>query len=116
MKSNLKVITDDIFGIAKRLKEIDENYSLVFNQTLKRFEVHSSANKGDSLCVVCPYAQADARLLKIVRATRRERASEIFREIEEKNDRLVKDSEAKQKSDAKDRAKELLERLKAGTR
>lgn len=116
MKSNLKIITDDIFGIAKRLKEIDEEYFLAFNEDLKRFEVHSNRNKGDTLSVVCPYGQADARLLKIVRATRRERAKEIFREVEEKNNSLAKAIEEKQRADAKDRAKELLERLKTNSR
>ena len=112
MKEYLKVINEDLFGIARRLKEIDERYFLVFNELLGRYEVHSSENKGDTLSVVCPYDRVDARLLSLVRKTRRENSAQVIREIETHNEKLEKSVERKKLEDTKDRAKELLERLK----
>lgn len=113
MKSNLKIITNDVFGIADRLKEIDERYTLVYNADLNRYEVHSSENRGNTLSVICPYDRVDARLLMLVRKTRRENASNLIREMEEANARLEKSEEKKKIEDTKDRAKELLEKLKS---
>lgn len=112
MKEYLKVIEDDLFGIARRLKEIDEGYFLVYNNLLGRYEVHSHKNIGDTLSLVCPYDRVDVRLLSLVRKTKRENAKEIFKNIEEHNEKIEKGIEQKRIEDTKDRAKELLERLK----
>ena len=112
MKEHLKVINDDLFGIARRLKEIDDGYFLVYNCLLGRYEVHSNKNIGDTLSLVCPYDRVDVRLLSLVRKTKRENAKEIFKSIEEHNEKIEKNEEKKKIEDTKDRAKELLERLK----
>ncbi|MBP3630236.1 MAG: hypothetical protein J6J23_01970 [Clostridia bacterium] len=112
MKEYLKVIEDDLFGIARRLKEIDNDYFLVFNNLLGRFEVHSNKNIGNTLSVVCPYDRVDARLLSLVRKTARNNASALIKEIEEQNEQLQQSEEQKKLQDTKDRAKELLERMK----
>lgn len=112
MKEHLRLVTNDLFGIANRLKEIDASYFLVFNELLKRYEVHSSDNKGNTLAVVCPYPVADARLLTLVKSTRRHNADILLKSIEENNEKLEKRAEKKKLDDTKDRAKDLLERLK----
>ena len=78
-------ITTDLFDIASRLREIDANYKLFFNKLLNRFEVHNQAQRGNTLAVVVPYQQLDARTVHYVRKTRVENAQRLFDEMEKQN-------------------------------
>ena len=69
-KPYLKLIKDDLYSIAKRIKEIDPDYFIVFNRKTGKYEVHSTANKGwDTYCFTVPYSRLDARTLSICRKT-----------------------------------------------
>ena len=81
-------ITSDLFDICGRLKEIDPCYFVMFDGRLRRFEVHHSGNKGNSLCAVVPYPSLDARALLHVRRTRAERRKELLAEMEKANRKL----------------------------
>ena len=116
MRENLRVITDDVFGIARRIKEIDSRYFVVYNEAKKRYEVHSSENKGDTLSLVCPYESLDARVIKLVRATRRENAKQIFSDVEQHNEKIEKAESERQADESRYRAKELLEKYKYNSR
>ena len=110
MKQNL-VKVGDVFDVEKRIREIDPNYRVFFNVQKSRFEVHNLAQGVDSLCLVSPYAELDHRLIKLVRHSRVERASEIFEEIEKENEKLMKEAE-KKKEEAKELLKAKIEKLK----
>ncbi len=77
----------DTLGILDRIKEIDPSYFILLNRNTQKFEVHSSAQR-DSFCLELPFCYLDARSLTYIRKYRRERAKEIFAEIDRENERL----------------------------
>lgn len=79
------LITQDLFDISQRLKEIDGNYTLHFNAKKGKFELHG---KEDVLLIVFPYDRIDARMITHARRTRVERSKELIHEMEEHNARL----------------------------
>ncbi|MDE6060736.1 MAG: hypothetical protein K2G31_04635 [Clostridia bacterium] len=88
----LREIKEDLFDIARRLREIDERYVLYRNLRLNRFEIHANG----ALQIVVPFAELDARTLELARSTRLEYADRLMRRLDEENDRLHRaESEAK---------------------
>lgn len=112
MSEYLKLIENDLFGIANRLKEIDDKYFVVYNTKLNRYEVHSGRNVGDTLSVVCPYDELDARTLRLVKRTRVERAGSLLKEMEANNKKLEEREAEKVMENAANRAKEILKKAK----
>ena len=86
-----RVITDDLLGVAARLRSIDDGYFVFLNYKTGKFEVH---NKKDtpSLCLVLPFDRLDERTVRHVLYTRAERVSEILERMERDNDRLERQS------------------------
>lgn len=94
-----RVIDDDLFGVCRRLKSIDDGYFVFLNYKTGKFEVH---NKKDTptLCLVLPYDRLDERTVRHVTYTRAERAREILERMERENARL----EAEQRKAAVNKA------------
>lgn len=88
----LTPIKEDLFDVAKRLRQIDVNYRLYFNKLLGRFEVHNHAQRGNSLAVVVPYDKLDARTITLVRKTRVENAERLLAEMEKANAKAENDA------------------------
>ena len=82
----LKVITNDLYDIADRLRAVNDNYVVYYNTDKSRFEVHDGA-KGNMEFVV-PYDELDARTVEYALHTRVENAKRIIEEVEESNRRL----------------------------
>ena len=82
--------TGDLFGVERRLKEIDGTYEVFYNKKLKRFEVYAKRMGKSFLAVVSPYETLDIRLVSYVRKTRVERADALAKEIEEENEKALK--------------------------
>ncbi|MDE6201653.1 MAG: hypothetical protein K2M47_07270 [Clostridiales bacterium] len=82
-----RVIDDDLFGVCRRLKSIDDGYFVFLNYKTGKFELH---NKKDArtLCLVLPYDRLDERTVRHVLYTRAERAREIVERMERENARL----------------------------
>jgi hypothetical protein len=87
---NLIQITNDLFDIAWRLKAIDPAYTLFFNTSSKRFEVHARGH----LQVALPFEKLDERTIEYVQKTRIENLQRIMDEIDEAN-RLAEEKENK---------------------
>lgn len=85
MIGTARIISDDMFGIADRLKGIDDSYFILYNYVKKRYEIHSSDQRGGTLALVVPYPELDARTVELVRSSRRERIDEIIKETEKHN-------------------------------
>ena len=51
MKPQLRFIKDDVCGVVRSLKEIDEDYFLVFNVVHERYEVHNLKNVINTFCI-----------------------------------------------------------------
>ena len=79
-----RVIDDDLFGVCRRLKSIDDGYFVFLNYKTGRFEVHNSKD-ARTLCLVLPYDTLDERTVRHVRYTRAERARQIAEQIERDN-------------------------------
>jgi len=65
-----EMITNDVFDIAKRIKEIDPDYFVVYDKKLCRFEVHNKRQRYDTLALVLPYDRLDCRAIEKVASTR----------------------------------------------
>lgn len=90
------MIEGDLFGIANRLKSIDKSYFIVYSYRRRRFEVHSSAQRGNTLALVLPYDRLDERTVRLVLETRVQRRKEFFAEMERANAALEKSEREKQ--------------------
>lgn len=104
---------DGVYDIEMRIREIDDDYRIFYNKEKNRIEVHNLKNKKDSLVLVSPYNEVDARLYKLVRRTRVERAGDIFKEIEEENERLEKKRAEALNEMKKERLRVALEKIKS---
>jgi len=78
-------ITHDVYDIAKRIKNIDKNYYIVFETSRGKFEVHNSSQIGSSYCLTLPNTCLDERALKHVRKTQSANIDEILEKIENDN-------------------------------
>ena len=113
MEGFREVIDSDLYGVARRIKEIDNGYFLVFNHKTRKYEVHNLKSTPNTLALVSPFETLDVRLLHLVRATRRERASEIVEAIERQNEKIEKEKTAQVMDNAKERLKEALQKYKS---
>ncbi len=84
-----RVIEDDMLGIARRLKSIDDGYFVFLNYRTGKLEVHNEKNGANTLCLVLPYDALDERTVRRVRETRIERARELIAELERSQRRAV---------------------------
>lgn len=78
------LVKDDLYHIAKRLKEVDGRYMLFFNRAKHRFEIHAEG----ALQVAVPFDRLDERTVRLARETRLENAQKTLLEIEKHNARL----------------------------
>ena len=83
------IIKNDVLSIAKQIKQIDNNYILVFNNKNLRFEVYYK--NLSNLQVVLPFGALDGRSVKFVAQTKVENSKKLMQEIEEYNKKLEKD-------------------------
>lgn len=81
-------ITHDVCDICQRIKEIDENYYVVYNRALNRFELHDRSVKGSFSCVL-PFDQLDQRSVEHARKTRVENIQRLMRELEKYNEKIA---------------------------
>lgn len=107
-KPHLIPVFTNVYRIPERLKELDENFFVVFNTKKQMFEIHSLANKGDTYGITIPLQELDARVFPIVRrANLRVRGKEIFREIDRHNERLKKSNERRNRDEIRALAGEV---------
>ena len=102
----------DVFFIERRLKEINPRYELYFNKLTKKHEVYIL--QGDRLVLqfVCPYDSLDARLIRYARQTSVKNLDKIIKQIETDNENLLKKEEEQKRVLAKEKAKELAQKIK----
>lgn len=89
MKNQIVIDSDNLF-ILERLKEIDKSYFIIFNLIRKKYEVHSSSQKGNSYCFTIPYNTLDERTIEYARKTRIERRDEVIKEMDRENEKREK--------------------------
>ena len=104
------VIENDLFGIAARLREIDDGYFVVYDRAKHCYEVHNRLQRGDTFALRVPYPSLDARTVTLVRRTRAERAEKLLIEAERENEIIAKRNE----KEALERAAEKISELSMG--
>jgi len=87
------LITHDMFRISERVKKIDKDYFILFNNKNNKFEVHHKNQRGGTYCLTCPYDRLDSRLLDYVLRTSSNNSVLLMKEIEKHNYELEKNSE-----------------------
>lgn len=102
-----RVIRDDMFGICRRLKSIDDGYFVFLNYKTGKFEVHN-AKDTRTLCLVLPYDTLDERTVRHVLYTRAERVKEIVARMERENARLEREQAKKAASFIADKTGDML--------
>ncbi len=90
MRTDKILIEKDLYDISDRIKEIDDSYYILYNPKNRKFEVHSSLQKNNTLALILPFEKLDARTVEYVRKTRRERFAQILKEIEAANEKTEK--------------------------
>jgi len=113
MPAHLVKITNDVFDIAARLKEVDADYFVMYNIDKRRFEVHSRRLPEGMYAALPPFDRLDSRTVDYVRETRAERKDEILKLIE-KSDRAEAMRDLKLADEAKYKAKQLIAHLECG--
>ncbi|MDE6583089.1 MAG: hypothetical protein K2K31_00345 [Clostridia bacterium] len=83
-------IESDCLDIVSRLKAIDKDYFVVFNEDSCKFEVHNSSQFQNTLCLILPFDVLDERTIDMVLKTRVQNADKLFQEMEEENKKLEK--------------------------
>ena len=84
-------IEGDLFGIADRIRAIDDSYFVLRERKSGRLEVHSLKQRGNTLALVLPRRRLDSRDVEYVRRTRSERKKELLEELRRENERLAKE-------------------------
>lgn len=94
-KPYLRLITSDVFNISKRIKKIEKEYFIVWNVLREKWEVHSTANIGDSYCFTVPYDGLDERTLRYCHMTRNAAHGNQYKAMKEHN-ALIKEKNDKE--------------------
>ncbi len=79
------IINSDVYNIAKRIKDIDRDYFIVYNTSKNVYEVHNSSQIGSTYCVCIPYNTLDVRTLEFVYMTQSKFISDIIAKIDSEN-------------------------------
>ena len=80
------MVKDDLFHVAKRLRQIDSRYRVYFNRRLFRFEIHAQG----AMQIALPFDRLDERSVEYVRKTRVENLDALTKEIELDNAKIEK--------------------------
>ena len=104
-KDILKEITQDVFDVADRIKEVDEEYRLYYNVTKSRFEVYK---RGD-LCVTWTEGLSAALIGKL-RETHVRRRYELLQEIERSERAAEREEAHRMKETIGEKTEEFLSR------
>ena len=83
-------VDSDCLDIIRRIKAIDEEYFVVFNQITNCFELHNRSQCGDSYCLTFPFDTLDERAVDFVLKTRVQNSDKLFEEMERENRELEK--------------------------
>ena len=81
------IVENDLFGIAARLRSIDDGYFVAYDKRKHAFEVHNSRQRGNTFALSVPYPCLDVRTERLVRRTRVENAKRLLEEMERENRR-----------------------------
>ena len=107
-KPHLIFMKTSVFRIPERLKATNSSLFVVWNRKTNRFEIHSLANKGNTLSLNVPFRDLDARCIDYVnKFDLNKHGKRIYREIEENNENIEKSAQRKYSNDLKGVCEEM---------
>ena len=77
-------IESDVFDVSKRIKEIDENYFIMFNLNNNKYELHC-ASQPNTYCFSYPYEDLDERFIDMIYKTNIANIDNIIEQIDNNN-------------------------------
>ena len=105
-----RLIEDDFYHIARRIKYINRFYELRYNLQKHIFEVHDKRRKSDSLCFVVG-SRLDGKALRKAVNTQAKFARDIFKSIENCNRKIDEKNEEHLRDFAHDKLYEYADYL-----
>lgn len=94
-------IENDLYDIVKKIRQIDKNYFVIFDDKKRSFELHNSTQKNDSYALTFPYEELDFRAYNYVHYTKIENMKKLVDEIDSHNALLEKNAIDDIKNDLK---------------
>lgn len=110
--NNQILLENDPYYISSRIKEVDENYFIVFSKKKNRFELHNSSQLFSTYSLTIPYSQLDERTIFLARKSRKENAEKLIKEMDENNYRLEKKMSEKSLEQMKEVTNEIKRSFK----
>ena len=86
-------IESDIFEISKRVKDIDENYYIVFDTKKNKYEL-PRCGQGGTYSLTCPYDNLDSRFFDLIYSTDVRFIDNIVEDIDKNNEIIEKKANA----------------------
>ena len=80
-------IESDVFDVSKRIKEIDENYFIMFNLNNNKYELHC-ASQPNTYCFSYPYEDLDERFIDMIYKTNIANIDNIIEQIDNNNAKI----------------------------
>lgn len=105
-------VDGDVFGISRRIRDIDDGYFIVWNGFRKKFEVHNIDTYPSTYEFTVPYSELDSRTLDFCHETRVANTQKLLKEMEEKNRKIDEAVQKNRRNLIEDRATELAHDLR----
>ena len=104
----LKLIKNDIFGVIKRIKNIDANYLVFYNVKKSRYELYYKMGIKLNLEMVLTSSVLTSKEVKKVLLSRVEKIDKILKEMEEYNTKLEEKENEQLRDELISKTKTLL--------
>lgn len=104
-----RLVRNDVYNISERIKDIEPDYFILKNTVNGRYEVHSTANIGDTYCFTVQEDRLDYRTLRHCRET--SNGQNMMEVYDRMNDRLDSRRIKHNRDNIHDMAEELAERM-----
>lgn len=102
------VFSGGVYDVTRRLREYDPALFVVWNTKRQHYEIHSLNHPINTYAADVPNNRLDARVEQVIRAgDLRIRGKEVFREIDDWNDRIERMAEEQRKNEILGLAEEM---------
>lgn len=90
-------IEEDLFDIVSRIREIDDGYFVVFDDSKNCFEIHNS-KQINTYCLTVPFDTLDSRCIDLVNSTSTRYFDNIIYDIDRNNIKVEENNKNNLKS------------------
>lgn len=109
MNKNYLMKVNDIYGISRRIREVNSSYCLFLNLLTKKYEVHDLSNHFNSLCLTLEPHELNSTLIRKLHISKRENMKNYFIQIEENNKKIEAQQKQKLLNQTSDLTKEIFD-------